>query len=473
MSARSQPLAHPARPIVIVDDDEDVQRTFANMLCAAGLTHVETLADERELLPFLDAHPSAMVLLDLSMPHIGGEDLLGALVERHPEVPVVVATGTMDIDTAVRCIRQGAFDYVVKPLDRERLVTTVRRALEVGNLRTEVDRLRERVLAGRPEQPALFRHVITEDPAMLAIFNYIEAVARSPQPILIYGETGTGKELIAGAIHECAHVDGPLVPVNVAGLDDTLFSDTLFGHERGAYTTADKAREGLVAKAANGTLFLDEIGDLTAESQVKLLRLLQNRTYYSIGSDREKRSSARIVVATNRDLEERMANGLFRSDLYYRLRTHTIRLPPLRTRRGDIAPLARHFLEQACASLHKTPVTLSSTALQWLQQHDFPGNIRELEAMIYDAAAVASGAVLEASDFNLPDAVPPPPQPPLSGAATALGLDAGDALPTLKAAEGQLIEEALRRAGGNQRRAADLLGITRQALNKRLSRRNA
>lgn len=461
------PMAHTAKPIVIVDDDADVQRTFARMLRAAGLADVETLGDERDLLPLLDARPVALVLLDLSMPHIAGEDLLRALVERHPGVPVVVATGTVDIDTAVRCIRHGAFDYVVKPINRERLITSVKRALEVGNLRTEVDRLRERVLAGRPERPALFHHIITADPAMLAIFNYIEAVARSPQPILIYGETGTGKELIADAIHACAEVTGALVAVNVAGLDDTLFSDTLFGHERGAYTTADKAREGLVAKAANGTLFLDEIGDLAAESQVKLLRLLQNRTYYPIGSDREKHSSARIVVATNRDLEERVSDGLFRSDLYYRLRTHTIRLPPLRSRRSDIAPLARHFLERACAALHKTPLAISSTALQWLQQHDFPGNIRELEAIIYDAAAVATGTVLEAADFNLPLAVPPPV------ATNALGFGADDALPTLKAAETQLIVEALRRAGGNQRVAADLLGITRQALNKRLSRRNA
>lgn len=402
----------------------------------------------------------------MNLPHIRGEALLDLLVERHPGVPVVVATGTVDIETAVRCIRHGAFDYVVKPLDRDRLVTTVSRALELGTLRSEVDNLRQRVLAGRPQQPGLFSHIITADPAMLAIFNYIEAVARSPQPILVYGETGTGKELVAGAIHACARLPGSLVPVNVAGLDDALFSDTLFGHARGAYTSAEGAREGLVAKARDGTLFLDEIGDLTQESQVKLLRLLQNRTFYPIGSDREQTTNARIVVATNHDLEEQVKSGQFRSDLYYRLRTHTIRLPPLRARRGDIAPLTRHFLERACAALHKTLPTLSPATVQLLQRHDYPGNVRELEALVFDAAAVAAGPSLEPVHFKLPD------DDVLASASPAPGLAADAPLPTLKDAEALLIDRALERAGGNQRVAAEMLGITRQALNKRLSRRD-
>jgi len=452
-------------PVVIVDDNGAVLQMLAAMLRSGGIEPVICLADERELLPLLDRAPVSLVLLDLVMPYIDGEELLNRINEHHPEVPVIVVSGTADVDTAVRCIRHGAYDYLVKPVSRDRLVTTLGRALEVADLRDEVGRLRERLLSGRPSRPELFADIVTEDTAMLALFNYIEAVARSPQPILVYGETGTGKDLVAHAIHACSGATGELVPVNVAGLDDTAFSDTLFGHARGAFTGAERARDGLVAAAAGGTLFLDEIGDLATESQVKLLRLLQNHSFYPLGSDRQRNSTARIVAATNRDLREAVSNGRFRPDLYYRLRTHSLRLPPLRERRGDIALLLGHLVKSAAAAMGKAVPAIAPATVSVLQHYDYPGNVRELEAMVFDAVATARSTRLEPEHFAIPggagEAGPP------DGSA----LEIGDPMPTLAEAEERLLDEALRRAGNNQRVAARMLGISRQALNKRLSRR--
>jgi two-component system, NtrC family, nitrogen regulation response regulator GlnG len=469
-------MAHPVAsqlPILLVDDEPQILRSASVSLRAAGIGHVATLEDSRAVLPMLSTQDVSVIVLDLTMPHLPGQVLLGHLTADYPDIAVIVMTATNDLDTAVQCMQAGAIDYLVKPVEPNRLISSVRRALEIRALRAEVLSLKERLLTDTPPQREAFAEIITQSKAMMAIFRYVEAIASSPQPVLITGETGTGKELIARAIHRLAPGHGELVAVNVAGLDDAMFSDTLFGHSRGAYTGADRPREGLIAQAGEGTLFLDEIGDLTAASQVKLLRLLQDGSYYPLGADRPRQSRARVIVATNYDVAQRVTAGLFRKDLYYRLRTHHIQLPPLRARLEDLPLLINHFLEKAAQALHKPAPTAPLALYRLLQTYAFPGNVRELEAMIFDAVARHQGGLLSLQSFKAAIAAGPPSADGGTEPA-ALPLSPStffpDRLPTLREAQEALIAEALRRADGNQGLAAGMLGVSRQALNKRLTR---
>jgi DNA-binding NtrC family response regulator len=295
------------------------------------------------------------------------------------------------------------------------------------------------------------------------VFSYVEAVARSPQPLLVMGESGVGKELVAAAAHGLSGAPGRLVAVNVAGLDDTMFADTLFGHVRGAFTGADQPRRGIVEEAADGTLFLDEIGDLSTASQVKLLRLLQEGEYFPIGSDRPKRAKARVVVATHQDLAALERAGRFRRDLYYRLVTHRVRIPPLRERKDDIPLLIDHFLEEAARELGKRKPTPPRQLAQLLATHDFPGNVRELKAMVYDAVSRHEGRVLSMEAFR--DAIGHENERPAPHVNPFAGLDR---LPTMREALELLIQESMRRSAGNQSLASRLLGISQPALSRRL-----
>jgi DNA-binding NtrC family response regulator len=292
--------------------------------------------------------------------------------------------------------------------------------------------------------------------------------------VFITGDTGVGKELVAKVIHDLSGRKGPFVAVNVAGLDDAVFSDTLFGHRKGAFTGAEQHREGLLAQASGGTLFLDEIGDLRESSQVKLLRLLQDHTYYPLGADVPRRSDARVLVATNRGVQNVIAEGAFRKDLYYRLRTHHVHIPPLSERKEDIPLLLDHFVAEAARALNRRKPSLSPDLNIFLTAYNFPGNVRELHAMVFDAVARHKTGRLAAEDFKeslVPgDEVHSPPAPlPAAGEAGHLRSLFGR-FPTLREAELLLISEALRQSGNNQGTAAALLGITRQALNKRLHR---
>jgi DNA-binding NtrC family response regulator len=307
---------------------------------------------------------------------------------------------------------------------------------------------------------------------MRAIFQYVEVIAATHQPVLITGETGTGKELFAKAVHSISGKKGEFVAVNVAGLDDTMFSDTLFGHKKGAYTGAEEAREGLIAYAAGGTLFLDEIGDTNESSQVKLLRLLQEQKYYPLGSDVPKKSDVRIVVATNQDLQKLITEGRFRKDLYYRLRAHQIHIPPLRGRIEDIPVLLDYYLEEAAESMKKKKPTPPQELLTLMSTYHFPGNIRELQAMVYDAVARHKGGVLSMESFR--DIIGQERQGAAAQARAAEDTSSygtRENFPTLRDAESALIDKAMKFANGNQGIAASLLGITRQALNKRLNRK--
>ena len=468
------PQAVSQLPVLLVDDEASLLRSASLLLRAAGMTPILTLDDSRLVLSRLAEDTIGVVVLDLTMPHLSGQELLEQITATYPDIPAIVMTATHDLETAVQCMRAGAIDYLVKPVDKNRLVSSVRRALELRALREEVLSLKERLLSDTPHQPDAFAEIVTQDKSMQALFRYVEAIARSPQPVLITGETGTGKELMARAVHRLAAPRGDFVAVNVAGLDDQVFSDTLFGHTRGAFTGADRPRDGLITRAEEGTLFLDEIGDLAAVSQVKLLRLLQEGTYYPLGVDSPRQSRARLVVATNRDVVQDVHTGTFRKDLYYRLRAHHIELPPLRARREDIALLVNHCLAKAAVALHKPVPTPPLALYQLLNTYAFPGNVRELEAMVFDAMARHQGGSLALQAFK--DAIGAS-RPLLAGElGSAPALPARQAwdqapLPTLHEAEEALVAAALQQADGNQGVAAGLLGLSRQALNKRLRRR--
>ncbi len=338
-------------------------------------------------------------------------------------------------------------------------------------LRLEVSSLKQHLLTDRLEYEEAFSSIITRNKKMRAVFQYMEVVAGSQQPVLITGETGVGKELVARTIHVLSGRSGNFVPVNVAGLDETMFSDTLFGHRKGAYTSADGVREGLIVRASGGTLFLDEIGDMSELSQAKLLRVLQEETYYPLGSDVPQRTDARVVVATNKDIQGLIVEEKFRKDLYFRICAHHIHVPSLRERLDDIPLLVDHFLDVASKSLNKGKPSLSAELIEFLTAYNFPGNVRELRAMVFDAVARHKSGRLSRESFegfiNPGNGASPASHSPLPES-EAVSFDTFQRFPTLREAEDYLISEALRHSKGNQRIAASYLGITRQALNKRL-----
>jgi len=307
---------------------------------------------------------------------------------------------------------------------------------------------------------------------MIACFRYIEAVAGTGAPILITGETGVGKELVARAIHDVSRPGAPFVALNAAGLDDHTFSDTLFGHRRGAFTGADTPRNGLVREADSGTLFLDESGALPPASQVKLLRLLQEHEYFPLGSDIPQLSDARIVASSNRDLADLVRSGDFRPDLYYRFRTHEVRIPPLRERKEDLPVLLAHFLATSAERLGTKAPTPPDSLIPLLATYDFPGNVRELEAMVFDAVTNHRGGVLSMKIFleAIEGGRPGAPRPLSTASDAATPFSEMRVIPTLKESADLLVTEALRRSSGNQSLAARLLGITPSALNQRIKK---
>jgi len=466
---------YPYLPVLMVDDELQALNSFETVLRSARNNNCIRCQDSREVTPLLSKQEIEVILLDLRMPYLSGEELLSMITSEYPEVPVIIITGANDVETAVKCMKSGASDYMVKPVEKSRLIGGVRRAIELRELQREIRSLKARVLSDELEHPEAFSEIVTNSSLMRSVFQYVEAIAISPQPVLITGETGVGKEMIAEAVHTLSNRTGDFVPVNVAGLDENVFADTLFGHKKGAFTGADQARGGLVEKASGGTLFLDEIGDLGADLQIKLLRLLQEGEYFPLGSDVAKRSDARVVVATNQALQELQKSGKFRKDLYYRLRGHHVRIPPLRERREDLPLLVEHFLEKASDALNKKKPTPPEELFILLSTYHFPGNIRELQSMIWDAVSNHKLGKLSLDVFK---AHITQTQPSFEADSEILpqkenGLFSFPGqLPTLKQAEQLLISEALRRSGGNQAIAALSLGISRQALNRRLKRSN-
>ncbi|WP_300154136.1 sigma-54 dependent transcriptional regulator [Solidesulfovibrio sp.] len=454
----------PRAPILLIDDEEQALTSYALNLRFSGLNNTVSLSDSRKAPDLLASRKFSLVILDLSMPHLGGEQILEHMRRLGLDVPAIVITGQNDVETAVRCLRGGSFDYLVKPVDRTRLLAAVTQALE-----------------GRPPGPTPAApaapapggeggaRILTRNPVMARIRADLAAVAVSREPALVVGETGVGKELAARAIHEAGLAvgrKGPFIGCNVAGLDDVMLTDTLFGHRKGAFTGAQTERGGLMEEAAGGTLFLDEIGDLSLASQLKLLRCLQEREFYPLGADAPRPMDCRVVAATNRPVAELMNPDVFRRDLFFRLRTHLVVIPPLRERLDDLTVLAPHFLAEAAAEQGRPCPDIPERFYEVLAGHAFPGNVRELRSLLHHALTM------------LPPGEPTLSLEPVQAWIGSVGVAScplpaaplGE-LPTLRQAAARVTEgmiaEALRRTGGNQSRAAKLLGISRQALSKR------
>ncbi|MBK8944667.1 MAG: sigma-54-dependent Fis family transcriptional regulator [Ignavibacteriae bacterium] len=465
---------NPFKPILLVDDEIHFLSSAELVLNSNRFNNVETCSDSTKVLELLKSREYSLIALDINMPNISGKELLPKILENFPEMPVIIITAINDVENAVECMKLGAFDYLVKPIDDERLITSIKRGLYFSNVRNENLRLKESLFKDKLEFPEAFSHIITNSSKMISIFKYIEAISKTNLPVLVTGETGVGKELIAKAIHQISGREGELVSLNVAGVDDNLFSDTLFGHRKGAFTGAEKDRRGLIEQAESGSLFLDEIGDLSIESQVKLLRLLQDGKYYPLGSDVAKLSDARIIVATHKDLDKMKDEDSFRKDLYYRLKAHHVHIPPLRDRKEDIAILISHFLTIASETLNKKRPASPKELYTSLTNYAFPGNVRELEGIIFDAVSRHTSGILSlesirkktiGTEENIADKNVYDKNENFSNSIIFTSQ-----FPTFKSAELLMIKEALKRSDNNQTIAAQLLGITRRALNNRIQR---
>jgi DNA-binding NtrC family response regulator len=445
-----------AYSLFIIDDESAVRESIA---MAFGETYaVAGFADAESALAAMPEQPPDLVLLDIGLPGMNGIEALRRIKAQHPDVLVIIVTAFEDLHTVVTAMKLGAQDYVTKPLHLDTLEVTVTNALEKIRLRKEVRTLQETYL--RENLPVF----ITESNALQDVIAFVGRVAKSPDtPVLILGETGTGKELIAQAVHyrspNFAHA---LITVNCAAIPRELIESELFGYEKGAFSGASPSgKKGLIEEAENGTLFLDEIGDLSLESQAKLLRFLENGQFYRLGGTRPVRVKTRLVSATNQDLEKMMAAGRFRKDLFYRLGVIQVRVPSLNDRRDGIMPLANYFLDAFSRKFKRSLTGLTAEAREAVLTHHWAGNVRELKNRIERAALTAQGPQITPADLGLAP----------ENAMGVQGVAAGDTAPhiaplppegldlsaVLSAAEGHYIREALRMAEGNESRAAKLL----------------
>lgn len=458
---------------LIVDDEKNFLESLRFIFTTHGYPDLTLISDAGEVEPLLKTRIFSVILLDITMPGLSGLNLLDLMIKETPETPVIMVTARNEVSTAVSCIKAGAFDYLVKPVDEERLLTTVELALELTRLKLENKALRSSLTNSQLRHPEAFEQFTTQNSVLIKTFSYIEAIADSQEPVLITGETGTGKELAAKALHNVSTRKGPFIPVNIAGLSEHLFDDTLFGHLKGAFTGADTERKGLIEEANGGTLFLDEIGDLAPMSQVKLLRLIQDKKYRPLGGNSYKTADIKIVAATHHNLQSRVKNGEFRSDLYYRLSVHRLYLPPLRERLEDLPLLINNFLEEASVSLKRKKPTPPWELYTLLSTYSFPGNIRELRSMVFDAVARHSQKVMSLAVFK--ERICPPSGKKFNSFSSSseeeTKIKFGQTLPTMKEAEEILIKEALKICQGNQTLASEILGLTRKALNSRLTRK--
>ena len=451
--------------ILIIEDEPLLRLTLGDHLRDRGFEILEA-ANGQEGLDLFQKHNPDLVTLDLRMSPVSGQQVLEAIRNVDCDIPVIIISGHGQMDDVVLALRAGAFDYLQKPIsDMAILDHSISRALEHSSLRRCNANLSSSFLAEKIQHPQNFAHIITANQKMGDIFRYCEAIAKSSESVLITGETGVGKELLAKALHSASGRTGPFLAMNVAGLDDHAFTDTLFGHVRGAFTGAERLREGAMEKAAGGTLFLDEVGDLSQQAQLRLLRVLQEREYLPLGSDVFKPLRARILTATNKSVQELRSGESFRKDFFYRIAVHTVTVPPLRERKEDIVLLLQHFLTEACTALSLAVPTYSRNLIVRLKGYGFPGNVRELKALVQDALGRSQGGVLDLNAFpvisNTPDPLLAHCNNPFEGLAE---------LPTIRAATYALVQEAMARSGGVQKIATSLLGISPQALCERLKK---
>jgi DNA-binding NtrC family response regulator len=441
------------RFILVVDDEEPQRRVLAGFLRKAGYD-VEAVGSPDEALAVVAARTVDLVLTDLRMPGKTGIELLEAVRGLNPEIPVVVMTAYGTVASAVDAMKRGAADYLGKPVDLDELEVLVARTLERRALVSENKALRAQV-----ESRYRLAGLETSNARMQEAINMAARAAASRATILIHGESGTGKELLARAIHYASpRSRAPLVAVNVAALAETLIESELFGHERGAFTGADREHRGRFELADGGTLFLDEIGDLPRGVQVKLLRVLQEQTFERLGGTRQLKVDVRLVAATHRDLDAMVRSGEFREDLFFRLNVVAITLPPLRERREDVPLLVDHFLRRFADE--GKPRGISREAMDLLLKHDYPGNVRELENLIHRAVVLARGDTITRADLPLH----------LGGLKPEAKFDTGGFAERVMAFEKTLIDEALEKAGGVQTRAAAALGMSERHLRYRLKK---
>jgi DNA-binding NtrC family response regulator len=434
----------PRGRILVVDDEVNARTALAELLRDEGYT-VETAADGFKALPKLEDFAPDLVVTDLRMPGMDGLQLLKKAHERDAECPVIVVTAYGAVDTAVAAMREGAADYVTKPVNVEELVLVIDRALERRRVLAESRHLRERL-----SEHQRIDNIVGSSPVMRAVLNDVLRVAPSRATVLITGESGTGKELVAAAIHQhSTRASGPFVKLHCAALAETLLESELFGHERGAFTGATSRRDGRFQQADGGTLFLDEIGDISPSIQIKLLRFLQEHEFQRVGGNQTIKVDVRVVAATNRDLAARVRSGEFREDLFYRLNVVSLEVPPLRARPTDIPLLAMHFLARYAKENGKTVTRFGEDALDRLMRHRWPGNVRELENAVERAVVICQGEVVRPED--LPGTVAPAPQE--SGMPQVPGASLADL-------ERYAILKTLEFTGGSTSRAADILGIS-------------
>ncbi len=446
--------------ILVVEDSDTLRRGVARALAEAWTEVDEEESGDGALarLADPDVAPYDVVVTDLRLPGADGLAVLRAARAREPRIAVILMTAYGTVDGAVEAMKQGAWDFVQKPFELEQLEARVARAVEHRNLLQEVSSLRaERGARWAPER------IVGESPALRAAVELARRVAPTRSTVLVTGETGTGKELVAGLIHQLSpRSERPFVKVNCAALPETLLESELFGHERGAFTSAERMRVGRFEQASGGTLFLDEVGDMAASTQAKLLRVLQDQQFHRVGGTRVIRTDVRIVAATNQDLAVAIRESRFREDLYFRLNVIGIQLPPLRERPEDAERLAKHFLAQFAEELGRPCRQLSAEALRRLRAHTWPGNVRELRNVIERAVLLAEGPRVEAEDIV-------PAEPPASRSGE-LRVDLPPEGITLDELERSAVLDALRRAGWVQKQAAHRLGVSRRKLNYMIQR---
>jgi len=444
--------------ILVVDDEVNARTALAELLRDEGYD-VETAADAFKALGKLEAFTPDVVVTDLKMPGMDGIELVKKIKQMEEPPAVVVMTAFGAVQSAVDAMRAGAADYLTKPINFEELLVVLGRVLEHQKLRAEAARLRQRLTERVSRQ-----NMVGSSPPMQRVFEIIEQVAPSKATVLLTGESGTGKELVASAIHQrSSRASGPFIKLHCAALAESLLESELFGHERGAFTGAVSRRDGRFQMADGGTLFLDEIGEISPSLQVKLLRFLQEHEFERVGGDQTIRVDVRVIAATNRNLQEEVAKGRFREDLFYRLNVVGVELPPLRERKSDIAALARFFLDRYAKDNGKQIDGFAPETVELLMSYDWPGNVRELENAIERAVVMAGGREIEPK--HLPPAVRPVAEadsamPPIPGS-------------TLAELEKYAILETLASVGGSTSKAADVLGISVRTIQYRLHQYNA
>ncbi|MSQ52244.1 MAG: nitrogen regulation protein NR(I) [Betaproteobacteria bacterium] len=454
------------KPVWIVDDDRSIRWVFEKALTREGIAF-KAFASAQDALVELEIAPPQVLLSDIRMPGPSGLDLLQTLKKRYPALPVIIMTAYSDLESAVAAFQGGAFEYLPKPFDVDQAVELIRRALD--------ESMREEQAA---ESVTAAPDMLGQAGAMQEVFRAIGRLAQSSATVLITGETGTGKELVARALHRHSpRATNTFVAINTAAMPKDLLESELFGHERGAFTGAQAMRRGRFEQAEGGTLFLDEIGDMPAELQTRLLRVLSDGTFYRVGGHQPLRASVRVIAATHQDLEARAREGLFREDLYHRLNVIRLRLPSLRERRGDIPLLARHFLVKSALETGMEPKRLSEAAMSELAAQDFPGNVRQLENLCHWLTVMAATQVIEVADLP-PDLRGHGARKAAAEWVEALGhevesqLARGDSSimnQLVRDFEKTLISKALTRTGGRRIEAANILGMGRNTITRKIA----